>query len=375
MNISPARTALIVNDDGDYARFLSALLQQSGFATTVAVDGADALDKARQRDHDVIVSDVMMPRMDGFGLCRAVRADEQLRETPILLVTALRKGRESMVEGLNAGADDFLELPYDPVRLVAKVTRLVERRQLEDESKDRLRARCAALANLVQVREERLAALSRRVLEVQESERRAVARELHDEIGQVLTALKLMLQTPRHASPSAEQTRITECIGMADRLLQQVRSLSLDLRPSMLDHLGLPATLRWYVHREVERGRFAAEMQLCPDDLRLSSELETTLFRIAQEALTNVSRHANAAAVSVSLAVSGGQVTLLVRDTGHGFDVEAARERGRRGQSLGILGMEERATLAGGVLVLRSGAWGTEVRATFPWARTQGSHP
>ena len=220
----------------------------------------------------------------------------------------------------------------------------------------------------IQVREERLAALSRRVLDVQESERRAVARELHDEIGQVLTALKLMLQTPRHPSPLAEQARIAECIALADRLLQQVRSLSLDLRPSMLDHLGLPATLRWYLHREVERGRFAADMQLYPDDVRLSSELETTLFRIAQEALTNVTRHASAAAVSVSLSVSGRRVTLVVRDTGKGFDVEEARERARRGQSLGILGMEERATLSGGVLDVRSGAWGTEVRATFPSA-------
>ena len=129
--------------------FLSVLLEQSGFAATIAVDGVDGLEKARQCRPDVIVCDVMMPRMDGFGLCRAVRADDALRETPILLVTALHKGSDSMVEGLSAGADDFLELPYDPIRLVAKVTRLAERRLVESESKKRLRALCVALADLV----------------------------------------------------------------------------------------------------------------------------------------------------------------------------------------------------------------------------------
>jgi PAS domain S-box-containing protein len=149
VNASIDRTVLVVNDDPDHAQFLSLLLEQSGFCPTIAVDGVDGLDKARQCGPEVIICDVMMPRMDGFGLCRAVRADDRLRDTPILLVTALAKGSDSMVEGLSAGADDFLELPYDPVRLVAKVTRLAERRLVEGESKKRLRALYVALADLV----------------------------------------------------------------------------------------------------------------------------------------------------------------------------------------------------------------------------------
>jgi PAS domain S-box-containing protein len=149
MSISSSRTALVVNDDADHARSLSIILEQSGFAPTIAVDGVDGLEKARRCGPDVIVSDVTMPRMDGFGLCRALRADERLRDTPVVLVTALCRGTDSMVEGLRAGADDFFELPYEPDRLVAKVTRLVERRQVEGESGKRLRALYAALADLV----------------------------------------------------------------------------------------------------------------------------------------------------------------------------------------------------------------------------------
>ena len=149
MNTFPGRTVLVVHDDPEHAKLLSFLFEQSGFTPSIAVDGVEGLAKARRHCPDVIVCDVAMPRMDGFGLCRAIRADEFLRETPVLLVTALLQGSNNMVEGLSAGADDFLELPYDPIRLVAKVTRLVERRQVESESKKRLRALCVALADLV----------------------------------------------------------------------------------------------------------------------------------------------------------------------------------------------------------------------------------
>ena len=149
MKIPPNRTVLIVNDDSGYAQFLSSLFEQSGFMTAIAVDGVDGLEQARQLCPDAVVCDVLMPRLDGLGLCRALRADDCFRDTPILLLTALRRGSDSVVQGLSAGADDFLELPYDPILVVAKVTRLVERRIVEQESKQRLRALYVALADLV----------------------------------------------------------------------------------------------------------------------------------------------------------------------------------------------------------------------------------
>lgn len=224
------------------------------------------------------------------------------------------------------------------------------------------------MADGLQSREQRLAGLSRRVLEVQEFERRAIARELHDEIGQSLTALKLMLQRHRQADGCANMSSIDELLDITDRTLQQVRGLSLDLRPSMLDHLGLAATLRWYVEREAERGGFVATCRIEPERLRLEAPLETTLYRIAQEALTNVTRHASAQTVSVDLMAHGATVELSIRDDGRGFAVDATRERSRQGGSFGLLGMEERAMLAGGTLRIQSGPSGTEVRATFKGA-------
>jgi signal transduction histidine kinase len=226
------------------------------------------------------------------------------------------------------------------------------------------------MADGLQSREHRLASLSRRVLEVQELERRAIARELHDEIGQSLTAIKLMLQRHRQADRCEDHTPIDQLLEVADRTLQQVRGLSLDLRPSMLDHLGLPATLRWYVDREAERSGFVVTLDVEPEDLRLDPQRETALFRITQEALTNVSRHSGATHIAVALTSNGQMTELSIRDNGRGFNVEDAQRRARLGDSIGLLGMEERAVLAGGSLKIQSGPSGTEVRAAFREDRT-----
>lgn len=238
-----------------------------------------------------------------------------------------------------------------------------------DEAPGELGALARAIDDMavdLQTRENRVASLSRHLLEVQEFERRALARELHDEIGQGLTALKLMLQRHRQTGGCQDTASIEELLDLSDRTLQQVRGLSLDLRPAMLDHLGLAETLRWYVDREAERAGFRAVCRIEPARVRLGPQLETTLFRIAQEALTNISRHAHATTVAVDLMSTEQGIELSIRDDGRGFDIASARARAQAGASLGLLGMEERAMLAGGVLRIVSGPSGTEVRATFP---------
>ncbi len=215
---------------------------------------------------------------------------------------------------------------------------------------------------------ERLQHLSARVLNVQETERRSIARELHDEIGQLLTATKLNMQAAQDGDdPAAVNELLQESISSLDRLLDQVRNLSLDLRPPMLDDLGLVAALRWYVRQLGQRAGlrvdFAAEFAEKP----VGSSWETACFRVAQEALTNVVRHARAKKVFVELRRQGNEVRLIVRDDGTGFDAAAAKEEARRGASLGLLGMEERVRLAGGRCAVESSPGrGTEIHATFP---------
>jgi PAS domain S-box-containing protein len=214
---------------------------------------------------------------------------------------------------------------------------------------------------------EMLQTFPRRLIEVQEAERRRVARELHDEIGQALTAIKINLQSVQHSAgalPLAQQLK--ESAGIVDRALQQVRDLSLNLRPSLLDDLGLIAALRWYADREARRAGLIPEFVADLSETRLPSELETACFRITQEALTNVVRHAQARRVWVELRQRGSELHLMIRDDGIGFDVSAARRRHASDVSLGLQGMQERALILNGKIEIKSApARGTEIHVWF----------
>jgi signal transduction histidine kinase/DNA-binding response OmpR family regulator len=232
----------------------------------------------------------------------------------------------------------------------------------------------ARLFEQVQVGRERLQHLSRQLVVAQEDERRRLARELHDEIGQALTAAQLNLQGLLTLRDVRELPgRLEDSMALIESLLQQVRALSLDLRPSMLDDLGLVPALRWYLSRQAERAGFQAQLFAEPLEPRLPAELETTCYRIAQETLTNIVRHASARQVVVELRQSDGELRLTIRDDGAGFDVRAARARAARGASLGLLGMQERALLVGGEVTIESApGQGAEVRARFPLMERAG---
>jgi len=214
---------------------------------------------------------------------------------------------------------------------------------------------------------ERLQTLSRRLLEIQEEERRLLAHELHDEIGQVLTAVKLNLQTADTLSPSEDIAAcLRDGIAVVERAIEQVRSRSLELRPSLLDDLGLVPALGWLIDQQAERSGLAIEFTAHLRLERLPTELETAFFRVAQEALTNVLRHAHARRVWVSLQSLGARIELRVRDDGVGFAVAGTRSR-RATQHIGLSGMEERMHWVGGSLTLTSAPGrGTEIRAAAP---------
>jgi PAS domain S-box-containing protein len=214
----------------------------------------------------------------------------------------------------------------------------------------------------------KLQVLSRRLVEAQETERRTIARELHDEIGQALTVMQLNLQAMLQAPGSAALSpRLRENLVVVERVLEQVRDISFNLRPLILDDLGLEPALRWFTRRQA--ALVGLHVRFRADSLahRLTPVIETECFRVAQEALTNVVRHARAKHISVELRQSAGKLHLRVRDDGIGFDVAAVRKQAVRGASLGLLSMEERAALAGGGLEFKSATGkGTEVNAWFP---------
>ncbi len=218
---------------------------------------------------------------------------------------------------------------------------------------------------------QRLAHLSRRLLSVQEEERRALARELHDHIGQQLAALKLNLERLRHSHPElAEEVRLTDSLEIIDDAMQQTGDTSLDLRPSILDDLGLSPAVRWYARRQEKRSglRIAVRAEV---ERRLPDHIETAAFRIIQEAVNNAIRHARGATcVSVEIAIDRDCLSLSISDDGCGFNPDALAkwDDGEAG-GMGLLSMRERAELLGGEFLLRAapGA-GASIEARLPLA-------
>ncbi len=214
---------------------------------------------------------------------------------------------------------------------------------------------------------ERLQTLSQSLLEAQERERQHIARELHDQIGQALTAVQINLQTEMQHADSGSRSRIVDSIAIVEQVLEQVRDLSLNLRPPMLDDLGLIPALRWYLTQQAQRAGLQVELDAEPVAAALDPACKIACFRIVQEAVTNIVRHAKAHKIGVRLWCEADMLQVVVRDDGTGFDVDAFRHSEKHHAHLGLIGMEERATLLGGHLQVTSVPGdGTEVRIQLP---------
>lgn len=209
---------------------------------------------------------------------------------------------------------------------------------------------------------ERVASLGRRLLLAQEDERRAMATALHGEVGQMLTALKLTL-----SGPGVGDEGLAEARELVSGLLERVRDLEVQLRPPMLDDLGLKDTLEWYLERVARREGLTLEQDLRGLSPRPDPELETACFRVIQEAVDNVARHARARRLGVRVEMQAGSLSLEVTDDGGGFDVDAARERARSGRTAGLAVMSGRLALMGGELRIESRpGHGTHISGVIP---------
>jgi len=200
----------------------------------------------------------------------------------------------------------------------------------------------------------RLEALSRRLVRAQEEERGRIARELHDDIGQTLTAVALALAAARRISSDNAEVleRIDATRHNVELAVEQIRAICLGLRPSILDDLGISAALRWYLDEHGRKNGLTVHFTSTLPDARQPPEVETACYRIAQEAITNILRHSHATEVWVVLQDRDGRVTLTVRDNGTGFD--APKVLGGAGRGLGLLGMQERVRLVGGTIEITS---------------------
>jgi PAS domain S-box-containing protein len=200
--------------------------------------------------------------------------------------------------------------------------------------------------------EDELKSYPRRLIETQEAEGQRIARELHDEVGQTLTSVGMMLQTSRSLPPDQGGLRIDESQSLLRELIGKVRDLALDLRPAMLDDFGLGAALEWLVQRYSEQTGVRVDFESSGlDDRRFRSEIEIAAYRIVQEALTNVARHAQVREARVRVTVTGDTLRVEIEDRGAGFDPRLVRTART---TVGLAGMRERASILGGRLSIES---------------------
>jgi len=215
---------------------------------------------------------------------------------------------------------------------------------------------------------DQLRALAARLQSIREEERRKVAREIHDELGQALTAIKIDLSSLVCELPADQKqpaSRTKSILKLVDETIQSVRRISTQLRPGILDDLGLMAAVEWAVEESEARTGIKFRLDLPRDDIVIDPECATALFRILQETLTNVARHANASQVEVQLAQEDGDLLLEVRDNGKGI----SKEQLWGGKSLGVLGMRERASMLGGeITIIGIPGKGTTVSVRIPEA-------
>ncbi len=209
--------------------------------------------------------------------------------------------------------------------------------------------------------------ISKFLIRAQEEERKKIARELHDEVGQTLTAIKINLEILKRKLPPDLIPYIEESISLIDKSIEQIRDISLNLRPSLLDNLGLKSALRWYIEKQKEKSGIDIEYILDFEGESFSSDHSIVIFRIIQESLTNIIRHSKAKRVLLNIKENDEELVINIIDDGIGIDVEGVWQEVKEGRALGILGIKERVELLQGSLEIESEKGkGTKIKVILP---------
>ncbi|MDD5404859.1 MAG: response regulator [Sulfuricella sp.] len=357
---------LIVEDTLASLQLLSDLLTQAGYAVRQAQDGEMALLSARQRPPELVLLDIRMPGINGYEVCRQLKADPRTRDVPVIFLSALHE-TENKVQGFRLGAVDFIAKPYQPDEVLARVRTHIELRRLQTGLEQRVRERTTDYEQSerkLQQSWQQLQELTGFLQTVREEERTRIAREIHDELGQALTALRIDLAWLGSRYAGGEP-RIAEKLLSAHQLvvrtLDAVRRISEDLRPGMLDDLGLAAAIENHVAKFTEHAGIPCTLSMNREEFEVGDSMATAIFRLTQEALTNVARHAAAHSVAVEILDDGAAIHVTVQDDGCGLAPPADRK------TFGLLGMRERVKMFGGKFEMASvPGKGTRIEATFP---------
>ncbi len=344
---------LMVDDQPSKLLTYEAILTELGENLIKANSGREALELLLKTDIAVVLMDVSMPELDGFELADMIRQHPRFQKTAIIFISAVHLTDLDRLKGYQRGAVDYISVPVVPELLRAKVSVFAELHRKSHQ---------------LEMLNRELRRLSNSLILTQDEERRRIARELHEGLGQDLVAVKMMLEGMlEQKNPLRRKTNLAEdARGLMDRAIQQVRSISHLLHPPLLDEVGLQSALQWYLEGLTKRSGIETTMGVEPSGFpRFAPELETAVFRIVQEALTNVFRHSEARRVWVTLVQKDAEVIVSVRDNGKGIAEEITELRpGSIG--IGIGGMRQRVKEFSGELRLRNASPGTLVEVVIP---------
>lgn len=358
---------LIIDDEQFYIELLVELLTPQ-YQAVVALGGEQAVEIALFEPHpDLILLDVVMPGMDGYEVCQKLKADPRTLAIPVIFLT-LKSSIKDEIHGFDLGAVDYIIKPISPPILRARIATHIALNKVREEAindakhlEDKTRAQEIQLKNS----NERLRNLIGRLQIVREEERKQIAHDVHDDLGQTLTALKIDMAWCRdHLGDNGvliEHT--TSMIDAIDRAADRVRDISSSLRPPVLDDFGLGAAVEWMVKGAEKRTHI--KIQLAADDLDDSFDERTRIavFRIIQESLTNMIRHSGADQASIQFGTCDEGLMVTIVDNGTGIPIASLESP----FSIGLIGMRERAQAIGGDLsIARGDENGTVVTLKIP---------
>ncbi len=383
---APSPSVLVFAPFGKDAALIDRVLRQSALNITLIPTLETLASSICEDAGAAIITEEVLQNGAITALAERVSAQPPWSDFPIIVLTGGGLSTASTESAVRSRAPlgniALLERPLRPVTLISAVRSALLARRRQYEVRDHLRERAAAednlrrahdaLESLVEQRTAALRRLSVKLLRVQDDERRRIARELHDSLGQDLTAAKIsidmLVQENKVVSPHLREAR-----SLVDRCISDTRTLSHLLHPPLLDEAGFASAAKWYVEGFGQRSGIATQLNLPEQIHRLPTRMETALFRILQEALTNVHRHSGSRAVQVRVSLDKVRVVLTVRDFGTGVAREILDRFWKTGNvGVGLAGIRERLKELGGFLEIESNADGTLLKATIPISAADG---
>jgi signal transduction histidine kinase len=343
---------LMVDDQPGKLLTYEAMLGELGENLIKVHSGMEALEHVLKNDIALVLMDVSMPGMDGFETAQMIHGHPRFQNTPIIFISGIHMTDFDRLKGYQHGAVDYVSVPVVPELLRAKVRVFVELHR----------------------KTQQLEALNARMTTLQDEERRRIARELHDSVGQLLAAVSMnnaLVETESHKLSPEAAKRVHENAAIVGEATKEIRTISHLLHPPLLDEAGLASALHCYVEGFSGRSKIATKLDIPENLAGLSKEVELSIFRVVQESLTNIHRHAGSPTAGIRITQDEACLRVEIEDAGKGIPPEKESLFGLSAHAgVGLRGMRERLRQLGGALQIQSSGHGTHVIATLPVART-----